>query len=286
MARVYVLLCAAALFTAKVVCESLVPNTASANFPACAVGCPLLEQAQEVCVPPIAPVTHQGAYVSCFCQSSLIQTLHSSPNGVCDACQPADRSLLQKWYAGICSPGSPETKTKTMIVTPTASDSKTNPTAGSNSAGTGTPPRVTYEAPPSWISTHWRWVLMVVILFIGFTALTILLVYLKRRHRRKRANQPIIGAPAAPITTTTATGGGASMNTRHPPSRNLVTEALAEDKLGPQQHFAHTRVLDFGHRGSPTPPAPGTQPSGPEAGQFTRAPSKNTRGTRLSKEQL
>ena len=38
---------------------------------------------------------------------------------------------------------------------------------------------------PRRIETHWQWILMVVILILGLGALAWLLVWLKKRHRRK-----------------------------------------------------------------------------------------------------
>ncbi|KAL2371501.1 hypothetical protein RJ035_002550 [Blastomyces gilchristii] len=135
----------AVVFT-SVVCQSLVPTTGSATFPECAVGCPLLQEAQANCVPPAAPVTDQATYRSCFCQSSLLQALHSSPNGVCDAvCPPAELNTLQQWYAGLCATGNPEvTQTTTTLATSTTTSSNAGP-----DPGTETSSKVHYEAPPS-----------------------------------------------------------------------------------------------------------------------------------------
>ncbi|PGH31677.1 hypothetical protein GX50_05517 [[Emmonsia] crescens] len=247
------LLFLSAAFFTSVVCQSLIPASGSATFPRCAVGCPLLQQAQANCVPPAAPVTNQATYISCFCQSSLLQALHSSPNGVCDAvCPSADLSTLQKWYAGFCSAGNPQlTQSSTTTATPTTSPNpESDPRAG-------TSPRVKYEAPPSWFSTHWKLVVMIIVLAVGFTALALLLVCLKRRHSRKRAdNQP----PFTP--------GGSNRSSRGA-SRNLAAAALGDDKWGPQQHLAHTRCQGPGSASSAASAA-GTR-KGTESGQFASA---------------
>ncbi|OJD21622.1 hypothetical protein ACJ73_07037 [Blastomyces percursus] len=269
----------AAAFT-SVVCQSLVPTTGSASFPECAVGCPLLQEAQANCVPPAAPVTDQATYRSCFCQSTLLQALHSSPSGVCDAvCPPAELNTLQQWYAGLCATGgNPElTQTTTTLATSTTTSSNAGPDPGKETSS-----RVHYEAPPSWFSTHWRWVVMIIVLAVGFTALTFLLIYLKRRHKRKRAYQ----APLIPAQSAAADGDGGRSNysARQPTSRNLVAAALGDDTWGPQQRLARTStkgvenvVSTVGTRGETEP------------GQFTRAPhprSRNMRGPSPSKEQL
>ncbi|EEQ86814.2 uncharacterized protein BDCG_01934 [Blastomyces dermatitidis ER-3] len=267
----------AVVFT-SVVCQSLVPTTGSATFPECAVGCPLLQEAQANCVPPAAPVTDQATYRSCFCQSSLLQALHSSPNGVCDAvCPPAELNTLQQWYAGLCATGNPEvTQTTTTLATSTTTSSNAGP-----DPGTETSSKVHYEAPPSWFSTHWRWVVMIIVLAIGFTALTLLLVYLKRRHKRKRAYQ----APFTPAQSAVADGDGGRSNYsgRQPTSRNLVAAALGDDTWGPQQHLAHPPTKGLENDVSSAGTHRGTEP-----GQFTRAHprSRNMRGQSPSKEQL
>ncbi|KKZ65110.1 hypothetical protein EMCG_01350 [[Emmonsia] crescens] len=174
-----------------------------------------------------------------------------SPDGVCDAvCPPADLSTLQKWYAGFCSAGNPRlTQSSTTTASPTTSPNpESDPRAG-------TSPSVKYEAPPSWFSTHWKLVVVVIILAVGFTALALLLVFLNRRHGRKRANnQP----PFTP--------GGSSRSGRGGASRNLVAAALGDDKWGPQQHLAHTRCQGPGSASSAASAA-GTR-KGTESGQF------------------
>jgi hypothetical protein len=91
----------------------LVPTSASSSFPACALSCTLLQQAQSACVPPEASVTNQATYVNCFCQSGYLTTLHSSPNGVCDSSCPgaSDRQLLESWYNNFCSSNAATTTT-------------------------------------------------------------------------------------------------------------------------------------------------------------------------------
>lgn len=79
------------------------PNQAQtqghAAFPSCAVNCSLLQQAQRECAD-----NEHATIASCFCQSSLIDRLHSGPDGVCDqVCTASDRALLHAWYGKYCS---------------------------------------------------------------------------------------------------------------------------------------------------------------------------------------
>lgn len=155
-------------------------------------------------MPPAAQVTNQETYVSCFCQSALITQLHSTGNGVCDAecTNPSDRSLLQTWYNNYCqSGGNAPTSTTTTAADPpstTTSSVRTTPQ---------------WDAPQPWyvpffaafldwdlvfvllipsflvdlyrIKTHYRWVIMIVVLFVGFTIIGVGAMWLKRRHDAK-----------------------------------------------------------------------------------------------------
>ncbi|EDN06777.1 predicted protein [Histoplasma mississippiense (nom. inval.)] len=113
-------------------------------------------------------------------------------------------------------------------------------------------------------SSHWRWVVMIIALAVGFTFFALLLIYLKRRHKRKRANQPHFPSALPAVIL-----GDGSRSAREPTSRNLVAAALADDKWGPQQHLAHTRAQGPGNAGS-TPNISNRA----ESGQFTRAPQR------------
>jgi hypothetical protein len=75
----------------------------------------------------------------------------------------------------------------------------------------------------SRFATHWRWVMMMMIIFIGLGLIALLAVYLKRRHARKVDERRVAssGFPAA--------GGGSSPDIGH-----------GRDMWGPHQHMAHT----------------------------------------------
>lgn len=76
----------------------------ASNLPACAAQCTVLTNAQGSCTPPLAPVTSDSIYESCFCQSALLTSLYSSAavQGVCPSCSAADMLTIQKWYQGVC----------------------------------------------------------------------------------------------------------------------------------------------------------------------------------------
>jgi hypothetical protein len=103
--RLISLLFAAVIFTAITTAQTILPSTASASFPACALSCPLLILAQDNCIPPTVPVTDQYFYDLCFCQLPILSQLHISPNGTCDTKCPvqSDRQLLESWYNSFCA---------------------------------------------------------------------------------------------------------------------------------------------------------------------------------------
>ncbi|KAK1138381.1 hypothetical protein N8T08_002665 [Aspergillus melleus] len=161
---------------------SLLPSAASDSFPQCGLSCNNLKQAQSGCIPPAAPANGHATYVSCFCQSSLLSNLHNTGDGTCDdTCSSAsDRSLLQKWYSDYCSSGGKTTTAASSTKTSSAQkDSATSTNTAKAKAQDDDP------APPSWWSSHYQWIIMVIVLIVGFTIITVLGVWLKRRHDAK-----------------------------------------------------------------------------------------------------
>ncbi|KAL2355061.1 hypothetical protein BJ546DRAFT_975170 [Cryomyces antarcticus] len=164
----------------------------SGALPTCAQSCSLLQQAQAACVPPATPASNQATYQNCFCQSAYLRTFYTTPNGVCDAfCGQADLVQIQTWYTTLCA--SPVTVTAT---TTTAGPSSTtvvgeNPTtAGPSTTGSsGVGSTISSGSgvqSGSWWSNHYKWVIMLIVLFIAFLALAMLGIFLKRRHARRR----------------------------------------------------------------------------------------------------
>ncbi|KAF1815008.1 hypothetical protein P152DRAFT_242265 [Eremomyces bilateralis CBS 781.70] len=182
----------------------------ASKLPQCAVDCAALNQANTGCVPPSAPVTDQGIYQSCMCQSTFLVTLYSTPDGVCDAecTSSGDRQRLKEWYVGLCTGG--------VVVTP-AGGKPTATTKGGQSTSTAGSPQSTKsgvsnagvsgsginEPPKTWIAGHWQYVLMLIIIFLAMVFFTVLGLWLKRRHRRKQdARRSNVAAPDASFVTT------------------------------------------------------------------------------------
>jgi hypothetical protein len=133
--RLISLLFAAVIFTAITTAQTILPSTASASFPACALSCSQLIQAQNSCIPPAQPVTDQYFYDSCFCQSPLLSQLHTSPDGTCDAyCTvESDRRLLESWYNSFCA-----SQTASTTPTPGATSNAIAPSVSTITSGVST----------------------------------------------------------------------------------------------------------------------------------------------------
>lgn len=136
----------------------------ASNLPACATGCSVLDQAQGSCTPPLAPVTSNEIYESCFCQSALLTSLYSSAavQGVCPSCSAADMLTIQKWYQGVCPNAGkaapnfgnlatgPTTSSSATTPGPTASTSTSAPRASASTANQQESNSSTNPTPGPW----------------------------------------------------------------------------------------------------------------------------------------
>jgi len=173
------------------------------KLPACAQQCNILAQAQANCVPPAAPVTTQDIYQSCFCQSALLTTLKTSPALCQTACSADDATKIEQYYIALCNGPTvqpPETTT-TTTTTATATTSDTSTATGTAAGGKTKGVSENKSTNGGWFSTHWKWVLMLIIIFLFMIVASVLGVWLKRRHARRadarRANMAAADAPVA-----------------------------------------------------------------------------------------
>ncbi|KAL2795400.1 hypothetical protein BJX66DRAFT_170020 [Aspergillus keveii] len=191
---------------------TLLPSAASASFPACGLTCTNLIQADAGCTPPTVAVTNQQTYVSCFCQSALLANLQTSPWGTCDTCTTqSDSDLLQSWYSNFCANGgntedtdsTSETEDETEDETDTTTGNtnsnsnnnsnnadNTNTTAAADTTATSSPAAGSRNnpQPQSWWDGHYQWVIMVIVLVIGFSLIAAVGIWLKKRHDAKHPN--------------------------------------------------------------------------------------------------
>lgn len=111
----------------------------ASNLPACATQCTVLTESESSCTPPLAPVTSNQIYESCFCQSALLTSLYSSAavQGVCPLCSAADMSTIQNWYQDVCpnaGKGAPQFGDLATGPTTSPTTAKPGPTASTATA--------------------------------------------------------------------------------------------------------------------------------------------------------
>ncbi|KAJ5584740.1 uncharacterized protein N7459_004540 [Penicillium hispanicum] len=162
--------------------KNLIPTSASSSFPQCGLSCSSLYAAQDSCT----SAADSSTWVSCFCQSSLVSGLKTS-GSVCSNCDASDQKLVSTWYSNYCNSGGSNKGTDNTATTSTSSSTTSSATstatAGSSSSSTG----IT-EEKKSWWSTHYKWVIMLIVLALAFSAIAALGIWLKKRYDAKRPN--------------------------------------------------------------------------------------------------
>ncbi|KGO77756.1 hypothetical protein PITC_010260 [Penicillium italicum] len=179
-----------ALTISAVAADSILPTSASSTFPQCGLTCTTLTSAQTSCESADA-----STWTSCFCQSSLLTGLKTS-GSICSTCSAADQATLSTWYNNYCNSGGKDTSntaaTTTKSTANAASTSGSSSNASTNKSAPATEenksPTVNPTPPPNRWSTHYRWVIMLIVLVIGFTIIAVLGVRIKRRYEAKRPN--------------------------------------------------------------------------------------------------
>ncbi|CAI7651189.1 unnamed protein product [Penicillium glandicola] len=160
--------------TISALADSILPTSSSSTFPECGLTCTTLTSAQTSCESGDA-----SSWTSCFCQSALLTTLKTS-GSICSSCSTTDQTTLVTWYNSYCNSATATSSTATS--TATASSTAAASTSGVSSSSTSS------TENKSWFSTHYRWVIMLIVLVIGFSAIAVVGVWLKRRHDAKRPN--------------------------------------------------------------------------------------------------
>ncbi|GIJ84782.1 hypothetical protein Asppvi_003633 [Aspergillus pseudoviridinutans] len=178
--RLFHLLIIAFLLTTTVLAttDTILPSAASASFPACGLSCSVLQQAAGSCL--ASPEDTHAVHVSCFCQSSLISQLKTSPDGPCDSSctSETDKKLLQTWYINYCNSGG----NSEGATTTTAS------AAAATTSASGSNVQAEQSKPKTWWDGHYKWVIMVIVLIIVFSIIAAVATWLKKRHDAKYPN--------------------------------------------------------------------------------------------------
>jgi hypothetical protein len=137
-------------------------------------------------VPPAAATADAGTYDQCFCSQAGVSPFSTGVSGVCDAActaTAADITSIQAWYTGFCAGAN-------------SGASQTTGTSGSTTATSK--PLTDSGGGGNWISTHWQWVIMLVILVVGITGIWVGACIWRRRYLAKRDRTAALGkVPAA-----------------------------------------------------------------------------------------
>lgn len=170
--------------TSLVVAESVVNFS---QLPECARSkCVVLADADSNCVPPKAPPTNQGIYQSCLCSSDLLISLKTAGT-ICQTagCSPEDAGKISQYYKDLCAGPvvQPQPTTAAPTTATTTTGTATNRATAGAAGGTGT---LLNQPEPSWISTHWKYVVMVVVIAVAMVVFWVGGIYLRRHFDRKR----------------------------------------------------------------------------------------------------
>ncbi|KAL9601603.1 MAG: hypothetical protein Q9219_002437 [cf. Caloplaca sp. 3 TL-2023] len=188
--------------------QPIIPST----LPSCAQSCPNLLQAQTACTAPPNPPPGGTYGIQCLCGFAPLAALKAdAPTQICATCQPTDNAAIQSWYKGACGlgggsaaganaqNGQSTTATKPSSTLPT----QATPAVSSNGVTvSGHPANAPNVAQHDWMSTHWRWVLMLIILALGLIGLAVGGVYLRRYiHRRRESREFGVSGPRRDLET-------------------------------------------------------------------------------------
>ncbi|KAF3387711.1 hypothetical protein F1880_001372 [Penicillium rolfsii] len=239
------------LYASTSTAASILPSAASASFPQCGLSCTVLTQAQSSC-----EAAAESTWVSCFCQSALLTTLKTS-GSLCSSCtSSSDQSLLSTWYNNYCNSNGQDTgSTSTTTDTTTAATSASTATA---TAGKSTSNTSAVDQNKSWWSTHYQWVIMLIVLAIGFSAIAAGGLWLKRRYDAKRPGLYHGGSTAA---SSLGGLGGNSLSNSNSGVLSPSPPAWASSR-GPNQSqsLASSSLTDMAPtRGNKAAPPPGSR---------------------------
>ncbi|KAI6361574.1 hypothetical protein MCOR25_006479 [Pyricularia grisea] len=196
--------------------ETFVPFS---TLPACAGQCGALFDANGACAPS-GVTSAPSAIASCFCSNSKVTPFSTGTAGVCDnACTatPGDFGSIRNWFTSFCA--NPATVTSLGQIGSSSSTSTAIPAQTDNG---------------DWLSSHWQWVVFIVVVVVGISCIWIGACVWRRRYLRKRDRQYAlgkrlgaagVGANATQQGTTGSTNGNMSSRSVHVPSAGMFDAA-------------------------------------------------------------
>ncbi|KAF9873813.1 integral membrane protein [Colletotrichum karsti] len=171
-----------------------------AQLPSCAQQCGVLFDANGACVPPAAAQADETTYEKCFCSFGALQPWKTAATGVCEyaGCDAAGFSSIQGWFTGMCNAVDGAVQTSSSAsATSTSSGSK-----GSSNSGNG----------GDWLSNHWRWVVMLVILVVAIAGIWVGACIWRRRYLRRKDRMYELGKHAHKGPSGIIAGSGVDVN--------------------------------------------------------------------------
>ncbi|KAH9902053.1 hypothetical protein F4778DRAFT_106303 [Xylariomycetidae sp. FL2044] len=140
-------------------------------MPSCAANCGPLYDVNGACVPPAAPTADAATYDSCFCADSRLTAFQTASTGICDSvCATSDLSGIQSWYNSFC-----QGKAAAATSSAATSSSSAASSSGKKQGGGG-----------DWLSTHWQWVIMIVIVVVGIAGIWVGACIWRRKYLKKK----------------------------------------------------------------------------------------------------
>ncbi|TAQ88118.1 hypothetical protein B7494_g3586 [Chlorociboria aeruginascens] len=160
----------------------IVPFTS--GLPPCATKCGKLYDVQGACTPPQLATTS----ISCFCSdartSPIAQSGTEGAAAVCvnAGCSDADLLKIQSWYDGFCGLSGAAATTSTSSTRGTAASTSTSTSSASNKGSSG-------STNNTWIGTHWKWVIMLVVLVVAIVGGWIIACIFRKRYLSKKERE-------------------------------------------------------------------------------------------------
>ncbi|GKT89272.1 integral membrane protein [Colletotrichum tofieldiae] len=161
---------------------------------------PALRCQRRLCTPAV-PEAAANVYDACFCSQANLQPFKTAATGVCDAagCDAAGFSSIQGWYTSFCNSvaGGAATQSSSSPGSTSTSGSK-----GSSNSGNG----------GDWLSNHWRWVVMLVILVVAIAGIWVGACIWRRRYLRRKDRMYELGKHAHHGPSGIIAGSGVNVN--------------------------------------------------------------------------
>ncbi|KAJ2899560.1 uncharacterized protein MKZ38_002993 [Zalerion maritima] len=173
-----------------------------ASLPSCATNCGPLYDANGACVPPAAAEADETTYEQCFCDYSELQgLLNDPPSDVCNGACSGDSegyTSIRDWFTSL----------RNEVATDT--DSTATATSTSSSGGSSS------SKGQDWLSSHWKWVVMIVVIFVGIVGIWVGACIWRRHYLKKKERMYEMGKHNAARTSGTGPWApGSGVNVRY-----------------------------------------------------------------------